>query len=168
MTNEDDLICIFTPTKNSKIYGYVMFSKSNNNLTKVYFNLSGFEPCKSHAIHIHEFSDLSNGCMSLGGHYNPYNKEHGNINIHGTDRHAGDLINNLHSDKCGKFVYSYYDNLIDIKDIVNRSIVIHEGTDDLGLYRDDNSVSKEKRLGSKTTGNAGGRMTCSIIKKLNK
>lgn len=31
-------------------------------------------------FHIHELGDLSNGCNSTGSHYNPLNKNHGNIN----------------------------------------------------------------------------------------
>ena len=145
------------------IFGYILFDQMNG-FSRITFDLGGFKPNKSHAIHIHEYSDLSNGCISLGGHYNPTERKHGNIWIHRNDRHAGDLINNLRSGEDGKFVYTYLDPLVNVKDIVGRSIVIHEGIDDLGLYRNDMSVSKEQREGSSTTGNAGGRMACAIIK----
>ena len=131
--------------------------------SKITFKLSGFNPNKVHGIHIHEFSDLSNGCLSLGSHYNPYNKQHGNIIIHHNDRHAGDLINNLVTDDGGNFNYSYNDPLVVVKDIINRSVVIHEGRDDLGLYRNNNKVPVKQREGSSTTGNSGGRIACGII-----
>ncbi|GFT72716.1 superoxide dismutase, partial [Nephila pilipes] len=30
-----------------------------------------------HGMHVHELGDLSKGCKSLGGHFNPYGKKHG-------------------------------------------------------------------------------------------
>ena len=44
-----------------------------------------------HGFHIHEFGDISDKANSLGGHYNPENKNHGGINC--INRHKGDLGN---------------------------------------------------------------------------
>jgi Cu/Zn superoxide dismutase len=169
-------------------------------------HLTGFKNDKRHAIHIHEYGDLRQGCTSLGGHWNPYNKEHGGAD---KDRHAGDLMNNIiphkrevhiHNFICGKGVSLYGE-----RSIIGRSIVIHNKSDDLGLkglplyskenpyipesvllYKDMSEselrnivtrLTKEQSIlhgsrrhlieflekGSKTTGNAGGRIACGVI-----
>jgi Cu-Zn family superoxide dismutase len=150
---------------NDKIKGSVKFHQCKTHpKTIVEFNLSGFKPNKTHGIHIHRYGILSveNACESTCEHYNPQNKLHGSDELFGDDRHAGDLINNLSSDKNGNFEYTYEDNLIDVSDIFGRTIVIHGGIDDLGRYRDDKSDFRLQKLSS-TTGNAGSRIACSVI-----
>nr|AJD25265.1 Cu/Zn superoxide dismutase-like protein [Plectreurys tristis] len=44
-----------------------------------------------HGFHVHQFGDLSNGCAAAGGHYNPFNRQHGAPSD--TIRHVGDLGN---------------------------------------------------------------------------
>jgi Cu-Zn family superoxide dismutase len=156
-------IAVFNPVVCSGIEGSVIF-RQKEGYSIVEFNLKGFKPFQEHAIHIHKFgiSSIENACQSTCDHYNPENKLHGNIFIHGNDRHAGDLINNLKADSQGKFNFVYQDPLIKVEDIYGRSIVIHSGIDDLGIYRDD-FLNKERQRGSATTGNAGGRIACSVI-----
>lgn len=128
--------------------------KSNTNFR---LDLSGFNPKKEHAIHIHEYGNISGGCMSTGGHYNPYNKNHGNYIINGKNRHVGDLVNNIMSDVYGNVKLNFEDDLVKLMgkySVIGRTIVIHSGIDDLGLG--DNIESLK-------TGNAGGRMACAII-----
>lgn len=140
-----------------KIYGSIRFHQCNNSSdTLIKFNLFGFENNKKHAIHIHEYGDTRKGCESLGSHWNPCNTTHGSLHYN-MPTHAGDLINNLQSDNTGKFNFKYYDNrvkLFGIQNIYGRSIVIHDGIDDLGLG--DNFEFLK-------TGNAGGRIACAII-----
>ena len=59
----------------------------------------------------------------------------------------------------GPTVLEIFDSLITLEsghvnDIAGRAIVIHAGTDDLGLGGDAGSVA---------TGNAGGRLACGLI-----
>ena len=127
----------------------------------VYINLYGLKSNTKNAIHIHQYGDERKGCESLGSHWNPYGKTHGTISIKNMPRHAGDLINNIESDWSGKFSYAYYDPLVNLsgdidKSVIGRSIVIHNGIDDLGLGGTDESLK---------TGSAGSRMACAIISR---
>jgi Cu-Zn family superoxide dismutase len=146
--------------ESNKVNGYVFFHQCNPaNPVSVVFRLSGPKN-ETHAIHIHEYGDLRKGCDSLGPHFNPTNTTHGTI-MFNMQRHAGDLINNLKFDKNGNFEYNYQDNMISLynysKCILGRSIVIHEGVDDLGLGE---GKYKEESL---KTGNAGKRIACAVI-----
>ena len=154
-------ICLFeknSPNNKFNIEGNIKFTQCCvNHSTKIYISLKGFKPNSTHAIHIHEFGDTRNGCTSLGGHYNPFNKTHGNYKIQGNNRHAGDLINNITSDDNGMVNIAFEDNLVSLfspYSVFGRSVVIHEKKDDLGLGGNKDSL---------ITGNAGGRMACSII-----
>lgn len=151
--NSINALCLL---ESNLINGYVYFHQCQPGAkTKIKFSLKG-TPLKTHAIHIHQFGDLRKGCDSLGPHYNPFNTTHGSI-LYNMDRHAGDLINNVTFDKNGVFEYEYEDPLVNIKDVLGRSIVLHEKIDDLGLGQD---LNKEESL---KTGNSGTRICCGII-----
>lgn len=140
--------------KGPKIYGHVLFRGKKSKGANVEFHLSGFVPGETKAIHIHEFGDERKGCESLGGHWNSHNKNHGSILYDCCNRHDGDLINNLQADSKGKFIFQYFDPLIQVPESYGRSVVIHHGVDDLGR-----GINKE----SLVTGNAGKRFACAII-----
>lgn len=153
---------LFVPSQinSNGITGIVIFHQCTKaSITNVLIKLQGFKPNLTHAIHIHEFGDLTEGCTSLGGHFNPFNKQHGFYKINGNDRHAGDLINNIKSDEAGIVEIRFKDPLLSLfpdstLSIIGRSVVIHEKPDDLGL-----GGTQE----SKTTGSAGKRIACAII-----
>ena len=158
---------------NHQISGYVLFEmvgKDKDTVCKVTIKLENFEPCKTHAIHIHEYGDMRQGCKSAGGHYNPFNKNHGCIHLSDKNRHVGDLINNITSDENGKVNEVYYDNLIKVYSknnfIIGRSVVIHDGIDDLGLGGLSNTgqvINEKVHEESLKNGNAGCRIDCAII-----
>jgi superoxide dismutase, Cu-Zn family len=162
-------IVTFDPRSNNGIAGTIIFkqSKSTSHVT-VKINLNGFKNSSPHAIHIHEFGDISNGCMSAGPHFNPTGTTHGTRMIKGMPRHAGDLCNNIYAYR-GKVDFSFKDDAISlfgINTIIGRTVVIHEGEDDLGLGgldNDGNIVDMSIHKESLKTGNAGGRMACAII-----
>ena len=152
-------IAYFDPSHNSYgIGGFVKFHQcSATGLTQIHINFSGIRPGAVHAIHIHEYGNLTEGCKSAGAHYNPYNMEHGSIFIDSTRRHVGDLINNIKGDAQGNYVFKYTDPLVQLyghTSVIGRTVVLHAKPDDLGLGN-----NKE----SKITGNAGERIACSII-----
>ena len=101
------------------------------------------------------FSSLD-GCVAAGGHFNPYGNTHGGPNDE--VRHVGDLGNIDTPEGESTTLIDIVDEVITLYDategILNRTLVIHEGEDDLG---DGDSED------SSTTGNAGSRVACGIV-----
>ena len=100
--------------------------------------LSGLDPNTYHAVHVHEGHLLSGQtCHSVGPHWNPLGQPHGSLLVDPEERHAGDLCNNVLSGPTGRVRLAYEDPTIDLWNArlspVGRSVVIHEGIDDLGL-----------------------------------
>jgi len=115
-----------------------------------------------HGFHIHEKADFSDGCMSAGPHWNPYNKTHGAPCDE--ERHAGDL-GNIVADASGVGTGSIVDHLVKLEgpySVIGRSVMVHEDEDDLGTG--DNSQPGVNGFTSKSTGNAGARIACGEIK----
>ncbi|XP_019537847.1 uncharacterized protein LOC109408915 [Aedes albopictus] len=116
-------------------------------------NIIGLSPGK-HGFHIHEKGDLSDGCTSTGGHYNPDKVTHGGP----ADqvRHVGDL-GNVVADENGVVKTSFSDTVVSLfgsYSVLGRAIVVHAGVDDFGKTNHPDSLK---------TGNAGGRLACGII-----
>jgi len=112
----------------------------------------GLTPGK-HGFHVHEFGDLSDGCVTAGAHFNPFNKTHGAPLDE--ERHVGDLGNITATG--GNTLVEMEDKVITLygdKSIIGRSFVVHANEDDLG---------KGGFEDSKTTGHAGGRIACGVI-----
>lgn len=151
-------VAFFEKTEKAKIEGVVSFEQCClNHSTKIQIILKGLPPNSTNAIHIHEYGDLTSGCMSTGYHFNPYNQNHGNYKIHGNKRHAGDLVNNITSNARGEVSLIFEDDLVELfgkNSVIGRSVVIHSGKDDLGLGGNEQSL---------ISGNAGGRIACAVI-----
>ncbi|RLU22631.1 hypothetical protein DMN91_004909 [Ooceraea biroi] len=106
-----------------------------------------------HGMHIHECGDISNGCDSVGEHFNPYNSQHGGPEDDLSKRHVGDLGNIL-VDATGRATFRSLDKFLKISDIIGRSLIITKDPDDLGKGDDPES---------KINGNSGTRLACGII-----
>lgn len=138
----------------NNLSGFVKFEQKDN-VIFVSGHIKGLNKNCEHAIHIHEYGDLSEGCTSACAHFNPFNKNHGGKDD--KDRHVGDL-GNIESDKKGESKFKFSDHLISLKNnkrnILGRSVIIHEDPDDLGKggFKD-----------SLTTGHAGKRLDCAVI-----
>uniref|UniRef100_A0A077K883 Superoxide dismutase [Cu-Zn] n=1 Tax=Penaeus japonicus TaxID=27405 RepID=A0A077K883_PENJP len=107
-----------------------------------------------HGFHIHQLGDLTGGCKSAGGHYNPYMRPHGSPLDR--ERHVGDLGNIL-ADATGRVVVNISDPLVSLvgpRTVLGRAVVVHAGEDDLGDGGNEDSLK---------TGNAGGRVACGVI-----
>ncbi len=135
--------------------GTVKFVQTFGHQVQIQAELTGLKK-GLHGFHIHEFGNLTNGCTSAGGHYNPHLVNHGGPASE--VRHVGDLGNIEAADDTTPVVYKTTDHLImiygDLNNVVGRSVVVHADTDDLGVNDND---------GSRTTGNAGARVMCGVI-----
>jgi Cu-Zn family superoxide dismutase len=185
------------------ITGYIDIFQENEDKPGIFtINIQGLKPNHLHGIHVHEKGvqskkDLELTCDSCGGHFNPTNKQHGSIfNKNPKNRHVGDLINNLKSDIYGNCYIEFEDNFATLYQtnnkpytILNKSIVIHADTDDLGrkgfdlntipyiyqindnvyihnknnLDKPEQYINKNKRERSILNGNAGKRILCATI-----
>ncbi|XP_051781723.1 superoxide dismutase [Cu-Zn] [Erpetoichthys calabaricus] len=137
----------------SEVSGTVFFTQQENGPVKVTGKITGLSP-GHHGFHVHEFGDNTNGCVSAGAHYNPFNKTHGDRED--DNRHVGDL-GNVHANENGAAEFDLEDNIITLfgpHSIIGRTMVIHEKEDDLGKGRNEESLK---------TGNAGGRLACGVI-----
>ena len=141
--------------------GTVWFEQLDADNCKITWEIKGITP-GLHGFHIHEKADFSNGCMSAGPHYNPFNKNHGGPDDE--DRHVGDM-GNIEGGADGISKGELTDKLIKIEGeytVVGRSVMVHADPDDLG--RGDHSEPGTNGKTSKTTGNAGARIACGEIK----
>lgn len=106
-----------------------------------------------HGIHVHECGDISEGCESVGGHYNPLNNIHGGPEDDISKKHIGDL-GNIKADGSGRAFFRHTNKFLNVSDIIGRSLVITEKADDFG---------KSNNQQSKIDGNSGKRLACGII-----
>lgn len=128
--------------------GHVLFKQDRSQgVLRVLFHVYGFptdgEP---KAIHIHQYGDLSQGCSSTRGHYNPYGENHPN--------HPGDFGNFVPQEGIITAVVESKATLFGGMSVIGRAVVIHEKADDLGRGGD---------VGSLLNGNAGRRLACCVI-----
>ena len=139
--------------KESGIQGEVVLSdrKQGVHLVAVFTKL----PPGPHGFHIHKAGDLrGEGCMGLCEHYDIGHHCHGAGPTSKKERHTGDLGNIAIRTGAHRVRKTYYIKGASVKDLLGRSIIVHEGEDDLGQggFED-----------SKITGHSGKRMGCAII-----
>ncbi|KAL4702024.1 hypothetical protein ACJJTC_013541 [Scirpophaga incertulas] len=115
--------------------------------------IDGLPPHSIHGLHVHDAGDLSEGCSSIGGHYNPLGTPHGGPSNPTDARHAGDL-GNIVTDGNGRATFRIVDNVLKVWDVIGRSIAISEKEDDLG---------KGTSPTSKLDGDSGKPIACGII-----
>ncbi|KAG2153123.1 superoxide dismutase [Suillus bovinus] len=139
----------------SPVTGTITFEQSSaDGPVKISGEIVNLDPSARRGFHVHSLGDLSNGCMSTGSHFNPYDQSHGSPQD--SVRHVGDL-GNIESDEYGTATISFEDSLISLNgptSIVGRAVVVHAGADDLGTGGNEESLK---------TGNAGGRAACGVI-----
>uniref|UniRef100_A0A224Z595 superoxide dismutase n=1 Tax=Rhipicephalus zambeziensis TaxID=60191 RepID=A0A224Z595_9ACAR len=115
--------------------------------------ITGLHPGE-HGLHVHSYGDLTNGCNSTKGHFNPMHKDHGGPEDR--ERHVGDL-GNIKAEADGKARVYITDSMISLvghHNIIGRAMVVHANRDDFG---------KGGTNESKTSGSAGPRLACCVI-----
>ena len=135
----------------STVKGSILLIQAPGTATLVKGTITGLTP-GLHGFHIHEFGDMSDGCKSMGGHYNPDGVDHGDIN----EGHVGDL-GNITADESGTAKFTIEAKRVDLlgeRSVIGRGFVVHSDEDDLGKGGDDESMK---------TGNAGDRLACGVI-----
>uniref|UniRef100_A0ABQ0MDK8 Superoxide dismutase [Cu-Zn] n=1 Tax=Mycena chlorophos TaxID=658473 RepID=A0ABQ0MDK8_MYCCL len=138
----------------ASVSGTVTFEQTSLGFVTVSGELKNLDANALRGFHIHQYGDLSGGCLSAGPHYNPFGKTHGAPSD--TERHVGDL-GNIQTDESGVAKIYFEDKLLSLNgplSILSRAVVLHAGTDDLGRGGDPESLK---------TGNAGARAACGVI-----
>ncbi|KAL4236697.1 hypothetical protein ACF0H5_005081 [Mactra antiquata] len=111
-----------------------------------------------HAMHVHQWGDTGRNCYNAGPHFDAdaFSVHGGPASIDRTVRHDGDLGNMRQSND--GFIDTSFNvqnmMLIGEAGIMGRSIVMHEGRDDLGTGRSPISLQ---------TGNSGAPIACCVI-----
>lgn len=135
----------------TNLKGLVEFSEVNGALV-IKTNIEGLKP-GAHGFHIHEKGDCSSGDFnSAGPHFNPGNMAHGSMESE--TRHAGDL-GNIVADRKGMAK----------QEIVVKGLTLAEGSNSL-LGRAIIIHSDQDDFKTQPTGNAGKRIACGVIEKL--
>lgn len=112
-------------------------------ITGIPLTKSNGEQSRFHGFHIHQNGDCAIGTSqnpfpSTGNHFNPTNQPH--------PFHAGDLPPILSSNGIG--ILSVYTSYFNIEDIIGKSIILHENSDDFV---------------TQPSGNSGSKLACGVI-----
>lgn len=143
------LVAVLTPTEGHRTKGVVTFESLESGQVRVAARVSGLTPEAKHAMHIHEFGDISSpDGSSAGDHFNPEGKAHGLPDSE--ERHPGDF-GNLEADAEGNA------NLVltvagltlaeGMSSIIGRAVIVHAGED----------------KGTQPSGDAGDRIAQGVI-----
>lgn len=143
------LVAVMAPTKGNSVGGKVRFTTVDGGV-RIVADITGLTPGGKHAIHIHEFGDVSaEDGSAAGGHYNPGGHPHGGPDSE--HHHAGDL-GNLTADAAGNAHYELVAKGLSLccgkMSVIGRSVIIH---------------AKEDDLTSQPAGNAGPRIAQGVI-----
>jgi superoxide dismutase, Cu-Zn family len=144
-----ELVAVLSPTEGNKAAGVVTFKPVEKGQVAIEGEITGLSPNAKHAIHIHQYGDLtSKDGKSAGEHYNPMQHPHALPDKE--NRHAGDF-GNLETDQNGNAKLKLtVDNISlagRLSPIIGRGLVVHAKVDD----------------GSQPTGNAGDRLAVGVI-----
>ena len=137
----------------SKVTGEANFTQEAGGRVRFELAVENLTPGE-HAVHLHEKGDCSaEDASSAGGHWNPTMKPHGKRGS-GSSYHKGDVGNmTVGNDGKGTMnltVEGWSIGGADSTNIVGKSVIIHEKADDFT---------------TQPTGNAGGRLSCGVIKE---
>ena len=152
-TEERTAKATMEPASGSNVTGEVTFTERESGKVRIEVKVENLTPGE-HAVHLHENGDCSAAdASSAGGHWNPTMKPHGKRGD-GTAFHKGDIDNmKVGDDGKGSLTMTIEGWSIggaDSTNIIGKSVIIHEKADDFT---------------SQPSGNAGGRISCGVIKE---
>lgn len=138
-----------------RIEGTIHFLEILMHGTHILGDISGLEPNRTYAIHIHEFGNCENP-EAPGGHFDPSESgTHGAPGLSLGLSHAGDLPN-ITAGPAGIARVDFITNALGLRDspfsVIGRSIVLHEFPDDFTTQPD---------------GGAGRALACGVIESIN-
>jgi len=144
---------------NAEINGKIVFEQASpKSPVKIRGTVHGLES-GLHAMHIHEGQQLGADCHQVGPHFNPTGKQHGGPRD--ANRHVGDLgnIKTVPSHPVSRADISILSQVMSLYEdqpnsVLNRALVIHANTDDLGRGNDPESIKN---------GNSGAHIACGLI-----
>ena len=137
-----------------QVNGIVRLVQVGSGPTLVSGIVKGLYPFSKHGFHVHEYR-VTGDCESAGEHYNPTRENHGSP--FSVQSHVGDF-GNLVADGLGFSRFHVTNPKLSLRgkySVIERSLVIHQRPDDLGM-----GLNHESRK----TGNSGGRLGCGTIK----
>lgn len=144
------LIAKLQATEGNETSGTIMFKMAEDGKgVTITMKVKGLQPNSKHAIHVHEFGDLSAADgTSAGGHFNPEGHDHGLPEQE--MRHVGDL-GNLDADEDGNAEKTMTVSNMSLTHgknaVLGRGVVVH--------------VAEDK--GTQPTGDAGARIAVGVI-----
>ncbi|HEY5770819.1 MAG TPA: superoxide dismutase family protein [Terrimicrobium sp.] len=142
-------VAVLSPTEGNQAAGVVTFKSAGKGKVEIKADISGLSPNSKHAIHVHQYGDLtSKDGKSAGDHYNPLGHQHALPDQ--KVRHAGDF-GNLEADANGNatmtLVVSNISLAGQLSPVIGRALVVHAKVDD----------------GGQPSGNAGDRIAVGVI-----
>jgi Cu-Zn family superoxide dismutase len=147
------VVAVLEPTEGNDVRGRVAFIEIEDGI-RIVAEISGLD-AGLHGFHVHETGDCSApDASSAGGHFAPGGTPHGAPDAPPAERHAGDL-GNLEAVADGTARYERVDSAIRLagpNSIVGKAVVVHAGEDDLT---------------SQPSGDAGSRVACGVIERMN-
>ncbi|XP_018574478.1 copper chaperone for superoxide dismutase isoform X2 [Anoplophora glabripennis] len=118
-------VCILEASEESNIRGVIRFIQPVPGVCIIDGTIDDLKP-KTYQISIHECGDLSRGCENVGNIYNP--KATQNARIYGD---LGTIV----AQKNGRATFRLEDNVIKISEIIGRSFVLTDKTEDSGIQK---------------------------------
>jgi len=150
--NPNNLVCKLQPTSYCPTCSGTVWFQDIGSSIKVTAQIDGLTPGTEHGFHIHTYGDITDVDfgLSLGGHYNPDDSDHGlpaNPN-----RHEGDM-GNINSYDSGSTAWYEFNNerISTMSAIVGRGVAVHE------------LIDNGNGRGCGPTGNSGFRYATCVI-----
>lgn len=155
LSNDGGIIQAVALLRGLKTFGIVRLEQMGSGPTRIFGFVKGLFPLGRHGFHVHQHRVIGGNCESAGEHYNPTKQTHGAPESPAS--HIGDL-GNLQADARGISQFEQMSAKISLRgkySVLERSLVVHLQTDDLGM-----GYNRESRQ----SGNSGSRIACGTIK----